>query len=426
MAKIVRDANLETRTARARLKPSGKPYYRSIDEGLHLGYRKGLTSGKWLMRRYTGAGKYEMEPLGTADDTIDADGSAILSFGQAQAIARGKFVEVRRVALGLPANNGPYTVRLCIEEYLTWLDENRKTGQDARIQATALILPKLGDIECAKLSTKALRDWRDATAKVAARLRTKKGEIQRYRDVEPDDVDAIRRRRATTNRVLTTLKAALNHAWREQKIASDQAWRALAPFGKADAAKVRYLEVGECRRLINSAEPVFRNMVRAALLTGCRYGELCALDVGDFNSKAGTIHVLQSKSGKARHVVLTGEGKEFFADLAKARKAKDVLILRTKATRWGKSQQSIPMAEACKRAEIDPPASIHVLRHTYASLAVMNGAPLMVVARNLGHADTRMTEKHYSHLSQSFMADAIRAAAPRFGAVEESNDGVPN
>jgi hypothetical protein len=45
----------------------------------------------------------------------------------------------------------------------------------------------------------------------------------------------------------------------------------------------------------------------------------------------------------------------------------------------------------------------------------MGGAPLLVVAKNLGHSDTRMVEKHYGHLSESYVADAIRAAAPRFG-----------
>jgi hypothetical protein len=38
----------------------------------------------------------------------------------------------------------------------------------------------------------------------------------------------------------------------------------------------------------------------------------------------------------------------------------------------------------------------------------------MVVARNLGHSDTRMVEKHYGHLAPSYIADAIRASAPRF------------
>jgi hypothetical protein len=35
----------------------------------------------------------------------------------------------------------------------------------------------------------------------------------------------------------------------------------------------------------------------------------------------------------------------------------------------------------------------------------MNGVPLMVVAKNLGHADTRMVEKHYGHLAPSYVAD---------------------
>jgi len=44
----------------------------------------------------------------------------------------------------------------------------------------------------------------------------------------------------------------------------------------------------------------------------------------------------------------------------------------------------------------------------------MAGVPLMVVAKNLGHADTRMVQKHYGHLEKSFIADAIRAGAPRY------------
>ena len=73
------------------------------------------------------------------------------------------------------------------------------------------------------------------------------------------------------------------------------------------------------------------------------------------------------------------------------------------------------MREACKRAGISPLISIHGMRHTYASLAVMNGVPLLVIARNLGHSNTRMTEAHYGHLASDFVSDAIRAGAPTFG-----------
>jgi integrase len=46
------------------------------------------------------------------------------------------------------------------------------------------------------------------------------------------------------------------------------------------------------------------------------------------------------------------------------------------------------------------------------------GAPLPVIAANLGHADTRMTEKHYAHLVPGYVAEVIRATMPRLGIVE--------
>jgi integrase len=80
------------------------------------------------------------------------------------------------------------------------------------------------------------------------------------------------------------------------------------------------------------------------------------------------------------------------------------------------------MCEACVRARIAPPVSFHALRHSWASLATMAGVPLMVVAKNLGHVDTRMVEKHYGHLAPSYIADAIRAGAPRFGTGKPSKN----
>jgi integrase len=86
---------------------------------------------------------------------------------------------------------------------------------------------------------------------------------------------------------------------------------------------------------------------------------------------------------------------------------------------WKPSHQAPLMLAACKHARIDP-LNFHALRHTWASLSVMGGMPLMVVAKNLGHADTRMVEKHYGHLAPSYVADAVRKHAPRFGTSEPS------
>jgi integrase len=46
------------------------------------------------------------------------------------------------------------------------------------------------------------------------------------------------------------------------------------------------------------------------------------------------------------------------------------------------------------------------------------GASLPVIAANLGHTDTRMTERHYAHLVPSHVAQVIRATMPKLGLVE--------
>jgi integrase len=51
----------------------------------------------------------------------------------------------------------------------------------------------------------------------------------------------------------------------------------------------------------------------------------------------------------------------------------------------------------------------------------MRGVPMGVIAAQLGHADTRMTEKHYAHLAPSYVASEIRAHLPPLGAFEPSN-----
>ena len=42
----------------------------------------------------------------------------------------------------------------------------------------------------------------------------------------------------------------------------------------------------------------------------------------------------------------------------------------------------------------------------------MRGVPMGVIAEQLGHADTRMTEKHYAHLAPSYIADTWERVEP--------------
>ena len=79
-------------------------------------------------------------------------------------------------------------------------------------------------------------------------------------------------------------------------------------------------------------------------------------------------------------VILNDEGIAFFGNLTTGRRGIELPLRKANGDRWGKSKQTRPPAEACEGAKIVPPANLHSLRHTYASHAVMAGAPLLVVA----------------------------------------------
>lgn len=416
MARRVLDRYLDSKDARRRLAPRAKPYFRTIERGLHLGYRRlsNGAAGPWIARHYRGDRRYEEEAIGHADDLSDADGLAILTYWQAVEVARERMKLRVQSAAGIV---GPYTVVDAVTAYLEFLQHNRNTAYDVRKRMEAHVLPQLGKIEAASLTADKLRKWQADLARKPPRLRSKPGKAQKYRTLA-DDEDSLRRRRASANRCLAQLKAALNLAWREGKTPSDKEWRKVKPFEGADAARVRYLTAAECRHLLSACDPVFQNLVRAALETGARYGELVRLRVDDFNPDTGTVAIRISKTGRPRHVVLTADGATFFEQVCVHRVGSEPMFLKANGSAWRKSHQLRPMVEACRRAKIDPAINFHALRHTWASLAAMNGVPLLVVAKNLGHSDTRMVEKHYGHLAPSYIADAIRAGAPRFGKIK--------
>jgi integrase len=409
----LRDSNLETRTARSRLPVRHKPFFRLIEPGLHLGYRK-LTSGPgtWLARRYTGEGRYILENLRSADgafvladDFEDADGDKVLSFAQAQRAVRGP----------RSARGGGYTVANAADDYLRFLESDGRSPhavRDTRYRIEAFVRPHLGGVKLANLTTDQLRRWRDDIANAPPRLRTRDGEKQKHREVVSEE--AKRARRATTNRVWTALRAALNHAFNEGKADSDSAWRKVKPFRRVDTARVRYLSVAECKRLINACDPDFRPLVQAALTTGARFSELARLTVADWNADSGSVHIRAGKTSKGRQVTLTAEGQGLFAQWCAGRTGGHLIF--TKAGQpWQKSMQIRPMRMACERAKIVPAISFHVLRHSHGSALAMRGVPMSVIAEQLGQSGTRMTEKHYAHLGPSYIAETIRANAPTFG-----------
>lgn len=416
MARVVENTDLRNRERRLRLEPRKKPYWMSLSEGEHLGYYRGKLVGKWVARyrRAGTVGPYQETTLAQADDFMDSDGQAAINFKEAQDAARHWFAMIERNG---GKSVGKYTVANALDDYLQGF-----TGKDianTRRRIESIVRPQIGRHEVAKLTTKMIKDWHVAIASAPPRARTAKGEEQNYLMMD-DSEEARRKRRASANRILSMLRAALNAAYRNGKAASDDAWRRVKPFPKVDAPRLRYLSDDEARRLVNACEPTFRPMVKAALLTGARYQELAGLEVRDFDRQSQTLWLRETKAGKSRAVYLEDEGVRLFGEATAGKAARDLILPRPDGARWGPSQQARPLANGCKNAKLEP-AGFHDLRRTYGARLALRGVPMAVIAEALGHADERVTRRHYAHLSKSYVADTVRNAVAGLGIVGDSN-----
>jgi site-specific recombinase XerD len=415
------DQQITTRAARERLPPRAEPYWRGVDTAAALGYRRTAAGGFWVVRVMI-EGRYRKGTLGRADDSIKPDGVAVLDYRQAEAKARAWAAQEHRKAAGMePEHKGPYTVSDAVGDYLAAYTLRRGKGAQ-RIQDTARahILPELGAIRLDRLARQRLERWRDTLAVSPPRLRSKPGAAVRGRQIDTTDADAMRARRASTNRVLTVLKAALNHAHHTGRVARDDGWKLVKPFKRVDAPRIRHLDDDEAGRLLNACAGEFRQIVAAALLTGMRYSEVVGMHVTDFHAGAGTVSLSTSKSGKPRLIHLTDEGRAFFASATAGKAAAGLVFRRADGEPWGRSHQFRPLREACERAKIAPAISFHILRHTYASRLVMRGVPMAVVAQQIGDSEA-ITAKHYAHLAPSYVGEMVRQALSPIGAVVESN-----
>jgi integrase len=360
MPRLVRDARLETRSARARLAPRGKPYWRALGPGLHVGYRKGKDAGRWVVRWYLGEERYQVKTLpGIADDTADADGSTILDYAGAVAKARALHA----------APTSILTVRQACESYVAYLRAERRTGDDTeRRLALHVLTGSLADRKISELTKTDLENW-------------KRGMVRR----DPGDSEVERRSQDTANRLLTMLKAALSRAFAEEAnhIPNDAAWRRVKPFHDVARPRKLALDAAQRQRLINATSGAFRNLVIATLYSGSRPapGEVAQAHVRDFHPELGVIHIRRSKTGP-RDVPLSDEGVSWFKTIAAGRHPDALLLPKDDGTAWGYNHQIRPMRHAVERAKLPKETTLYTLRHSFASEHIMRGTDLKTLSES--------------------------------------------
>jgi hypothetical protein len=195
---------------------------------MHLGYRKGQNGGSWIVRFRKDDKKYITDAIGKADDKLESDGEDTLNFSQALVKAQ-KWC--RGYALADTGTNrvGHYTVADAIHDYMDWFRAHRKSSVQTQSVINAHILPEFGNVLVSKLKPTRIRNWHTKLANTPPRIRSRPGSPKKYKDIS-NEQDGSRKRKASANKALNILKAALNKAYGDEIVASDEGWRRVKPF----------------------------------------------------------------------------------------------------------------------------------------------------------------------------------------------------
>lgn len=414
MARSARNSKLDTRTSRLKL-PEGTRIYTTVGEGLALGYRRTTKGyGTWEVR-YRANGKYSYLALGDADDYQKSDGVKVLTYFQAQDKAR-EIVEQVKTSSGVIKK--PITVEDAAITYLKWYQLNRKAYKETKNTIDTHILPIFGKTHISDITTNQIKHWHQKLATTPPRRRTQVSVKQKFGD-PPNTDEGKRSRKSTANRILTVLKAILNKTFNDDFVKDDTTWRKVKPFPNTDEPITRFLTATESLRLINACPADLRQLVKAALFTGARFGELVRLQTKHVNLDTGMIYITpEAKSGKGRHIPLHLDAIDFFKTIIAGNVGSDLVLRKSDGKLWGKNHQVRPLREACIVAKIEPPISFHELRHTYASMLAQLGVDLLSISKLLGHADIRITSRHYAHLCDKTLKDAVYKL-PSFGHIKD-------
>jgi integrase len=308
MTRRVNDAKLETRSARAKLKARGRPYWKEVSPGVHQGYRRLRgKDGTFLGRFYVGNQDYEVERIGTADDYSDADGVAILDFWQAQAKVRERMVARARKA------DGPVpTVGTAVREYVAERDarETRRQGRPVRSDAGRLEKHVVGRERVGK--RKAFTPTRLASVELRA---LDEDDLKKWQSGLPETLKGTSRRRT-----INDLRAALNAAHAKHRRVLDPSLPAIIKNGlkitnghdeegELVARDNQILDDAKITRLLRATKQVdagqdwdgdlYRfNAVLAE--TGARFSQVARLLVGDCQVDRRRLLMPKSRKGHGK------------------------------------------------------------------------------------------------------------------------------
>jgi len=279
-------------------------------------------------------------------------------------------------------DNHRYTLRNAVDDYVKHLEINnsKQSSRDVKLRLNKHIPTRLLNTELSSLNTAQLKRLHNGMVKMDG------------------DEEEERKSKDSANRVLAQLKAALNLAFRDGRIASDTEWNRVSAFKNVASSRNLFLTDKQVKILLENTEGGFHRLVKAGVVTGARYGELARAKVKDFDPRDGTVEL----TGKTGHRIcyLSDKAVKFFKGVCKDRLPEAHLLVKGDGTTWRKSHHLRSMRHAVRKAKLPRECVFYSLRHYHISKALLSGMPMQVVAENTG-TSVRMIEKHYGKFTRT-------------------------
>lgn len=409
MAKLVRVDD------RKKLELRREPHWHRLSEGKHLGFRRMVSEspGTWIARAKVDD-KYPQHPLG---DFVDLDPSQ--RFDAARKAAESWFAH-----LDQGGTVDKITVKQACEKYVAKLRSERSEAaadDAAGFLKRFVYADPIAERELAKLKPSDVAGWRarvliDNKATAAAQATAAEKPTPASTKARKGAKGAaaapatVYRSKAYVNRVMTALRAVLNHAHDLRDVASDHAWRVeLRALEAPSGRRTLYLDRDQRRALIDNASDEVRPLVKALCLLPLRVGELAQCRVGDFDATHGVLRIPGGKTGH-REVPLSKDAIAFFRECSKGKLPGAWLIARTDGKQWNRFDWRDQVKLAAAGAHLPGATTLYTLRHSTITDLVTGGLDLFTVAQVSG-TSVAMIEQHYGKLRSEVARNALAGLA---------------
>jgi integrase/recombinase XerD len=201
-----------------------------------------------------------------------------------------------------------------------------------------------------------------------------------------------------SNAYLITIYASIKFLYRY--VFNKRYFMSNIPTMKKKSKLPQVLSIDEIIKIIKSASNLKHKAILSVIYSsGLRLSEAAKLKISDIDSKNMKIFIDQSKNNKDRYTILAKITLNILREYYKKYRPKDWLFNGRYSSK-PISAKSIQAAfkKALKQSQIGKSATVHTLRHSFATHSIDNGTHLLALKEIMGHSSLKTTSV-YLHIS---------------------------